>query len=79
MVQSRPCLAGAARRATGARCDTWMRPTGGVVGSGLTDAVQRAKGGEIEFKANKEGIVIGPVGKVTWTCKQLQENANQFM
>ena len=37
---------------------------GGVVGVGIADAVQRAKAGEVEFKANKEGLVHGAVGKV---------------
>jgi len=52
---------------------------GGVVGVGIGDAIKRAKAGEVEFKANKEGLVHGAVAKITLPRQKIQENTIAFI
>ena len=42
-------------------------------------AVNEVKGGKIEFRVDKTGNLHAPVGKVSFTQDQLQENLNTFM
>jgi large subunit ribosomal protein L1 len=49
-------------------------PKVGTVTMDLTRAVKEAKGGKIEFRAEKAGIVHAPVGKASFAVEKLQEN-----
>jgi len=49
------------------------------VGTGTMDlarAIKEAKGGKIEFRAEKAGIVHAPVGKASFAPEKLAENFN---
>lgn len=49
--------------------------TGSVVGpEGVAQAVREVKGGRIDFKVEKAGIVQAPIGKASMTEVQLREN-----
>jgi len=54
-------------------------PKRGTVTTDIADAVRRAKGGEIEFRGNKQGIVHASVGRVSFPSEHLRENALSFM
>ena len=49
-------------------------PKVGTVTMDLARAVKEAKGGKIEFRAEKAGIVHAPVGKASFAVEKLQEN-----
>lgn len=49
-------------------------PKVGTVTMDLARAVKEAKGGKIEFRAEKAGIVHAPVGKASFPAEKLQEN-----
>lgn len=51
-------------------------PKVGTVTVDLAKAIKDAKGGKIEFRAEKAGIVHAPVGKASFTVEKLQENFN---
>lgn len=54
-------------------------PKLGTVTMDITKAVTAAKGGSIEFRAEKAGIVQAGVGKASFTEKALVENINAFI
>ncbi len=49
-------------------------PKVGTVTMDVTKAIKEAKGGKIEFRAEKAGIVHAPVGKASFTAEKLQDN-----
>eukprot|EP00322_Chrysochromulina_rotalis_P012411 CAMPEP_0115848254 /NCGR_PEP_ID=MMETSP0287-20121206/10824_1 /TAXON_ID=412157 /ORGANISM="Chrysochromulina rotalis, Strain UIO044" /LENGTH=247 /DNA_ID=CAMNT_0003302155 /DNA_START=179 /DNA_END=922 /DNA_ORIENTATION=- len=54
-------------------------PKRGTVTTEITAAVQRAKGGEVEFRAQKTGIVLSSIGRVTFSNEHLRNNALTLM
>jgi large subunit ribosomal protein L1 len=42
-------------------------------------AVREIKAGKIEFRVDKTGNVHAPIGKVSFSAKQLEENLAAFM
>ncbi|MBX7114493.1 MAG: 50S ribosomal protein L1 [Myxococcaceae bacterium] len=51
-------------------------PKVGTVTMDVAKAVKEAKGGKIEFRAEKAGIVHAPVGKSSFSAEKLAENFN---
>lgn len=54
-------------------------PKVGTVTMDLARAIKEAKGGKIEFRAEKAGIVHAPVGKASFPADKLQENFNTLI
>jgi large subunit ribosomal protein L1 len=54
-------------------------PRVGTVTMDVTNAVKGAKGGAVEFRVEKAGIVQAGVGKASFTEKQLVENIKAFV
>lgn len=54
-------------------------PKVGTVTMDVAKAVQDAKGGKIEFRVEKAGIVHAPIGKVSFEVNKLQENFRALM
>jgi large subunit ribosomal protein L1 len=54
-------------------------PKVGTVTMDVTKAVKEAKGGKIEFRAEKAGIVHAPMGKASFSAEKLQENFNTLI
>lgn len=54
-------------------------PRVGTVTMDVTDAVAGAKGGAIEFRVEKAGIIHAGVGKVSFSEQQLAENIRAFV
>lgn len=54
-------------------------PKLGSVTPNVAEAVKAAKGGEIEFRAQKEGIVHAGIGKISFSEEALAENARAFI
>jgi large subunit ribosomal protein L1 len=54
-------------------------PKVGTVTMDLARAIKEAKGGKIEFRAEKAGIVHAPVGKASFSAEKLQENFMMLM
>jgi len=54
-------------------------PKSGTVTMDVGRAVNDVKGGKIEFRVDKTGNLHAPVGKVSFTHEQLQENLNALM
>ncbi|MDP2276520.1 MAG: 50S ribosomal protein L1 [Archangium sp.] len=54
-------------------------PKVGTVTMDLTRAIKEAKGGKIEFRAEKAGIVHAPVGKASFEAVKLAENFNTLI
>ena len=54
-------------------------PRVGTVTMDVTGAVKAAKGGAVEFRAEKAGIVHAGVGKASFTEAQLAENIRAFV
>jgi large subunit ribosomal protein L1 len=42
-------------------------------------AVEAAKGGQVQFKAEKAGVVHAGIGKASFTAKQIEENMIAFV
>lgn len=54
-------------------------PKLGTVTMDVAKAIEGAKGGQVEFRAEKEGVVHGGVGKVSFGADKLKENVNAFV
>jgi len=54
-------------------------PKVGTVTMDVTAAVKDAKGGAVEFRAEKAGVVQAGVGKASFSEKQLVENIKAFV
>jgi large subunit ribosomal protein L1 len=54
-------------------------PKVGTVTMDLTRAIKEAKGGKIEFRAEKAGILHAPLGKASFASDKLQENFLSLM
>ena len=54
-------------------------PKVGTVTVDLARAIREAKGGKIEFRAEKAGIVHAPVGKASFSPEHLMANFNVLM
>src|SRR5260370_771062 len=49
-------------------------PKSGTVTFDVARAVRESKGGKVEFRTDKFGIVHAPIGKVSFDSKQLHQN-----
>ena len=54
-------------------------PRLGTVTMDVKGAVQAAKGGQVEFRAEKAGIVHAGIGKASFPAEKLLENARSFI
>ena len=54
-------------------------PKLGTVTQNVGEAVKSVKGGEIEFRVEKAGIVHAGIGKTSFTHAALVENLNAFL
>jgi len=54
-------------------------PKVGTVTMDVTQAVKNAKGGEVQFKVEKAGVIHAGVGKASFSAEQLAENVRAFV
>ena len=54
-------------------------PRVGTVTMDVKEAVEAAKGGQVQFKAEKAGVVHAGIGKASFSAKQLEENMLAFV
>ncbi|PWG18545.1 50S ribosomal protein L1 [Salibaculum griseiflavum] len=54
-------------------------PKVGTVTMDVKEAVEAAKGGEVQFKVEKAGVVHAGIGKASFDAKQLEENLLAFV
>ena len=54
-------------------------PKVGTVTADVGKAIREAKGGKVEFRAEKAGIVHAPVGKASFPAEKLTENFNALI
>ena len=54
-------------------------PKVGTVTMDVAEAVKAAKGGEVQFKAEKAGVVHAGIGKASFDAKKLEENLLAFV
>ena len=54
-------------------------PRVGTVTMDVAEAVKAAKGGQVQFKAEKAGVVHAGIGKASFTQEQLEENLKAFV
>ncbi|WP_373355410.1 50S ribosomal protein L1 [Pseudoroseicyclus sp. CXY001] len=54
-------------------------PKVGTVTMDVAEAVQAAKGGQVQFKAEKAGVVHAGVGKASFDAAKLEENIRAFV
>lgn len=54
-------------------------PKAGTVSMDVTKAVRDIKAGKIEFRVDKTGNVHAPIGKVSFSVEQLEQNFTAFM
>ncbi|MDR0803980.1 MAG: 50S ribosomal protein L1 [Rickettsiales bacterium] len=54
-------------------------PKLGTVANNVADAVKTAKAGQIEYRAEKKGIVHAGIGKMSFTTDQLVQNVNALI
>lgn len=54
-------------------------PKAGTVTADVANAVKEIKGGKIEFKADRSGVVNNAIGKVSFELPQLIENLKVFL
>jgi len=50
-------------------------PKTGTVTEKIVEAINNAKSGQVRFRTDKNGILHGCIGKVSFSCSQIQENA----
>jgi len=54
-------------------------PKVGTVTMDVKEAVEAAKGGEVQFKVEKAGVVHAGIGKASFDAKKLEENLLAFV
>ena len=54
-------------------------PKSGTVTLDVAKAVQEVKGGKIDFKVDKFGIIHSAVGKASFDKEKISENANELI
>jgi len=54
-------------------------PKTGTVTMDIGKAVTESKGGKIDFKVDKAGIIHASVGKVSFDASKIEENANELL
>jgi large subunit ribosomal protein L1 len=54
-------------------------PKTGTVTMDVGKAVKEAKGGKIDFKVDKAGIIHSAIGKVSFDAEKISENANELL
>ncbi len=54
-------------------------PRVGTVTTDVAQAVKNAKGGEVQFRVEKAGIIHGGIGKASFDAQALAENARAFV
>lgn len=54
-------------------------PKAGTVTTDIAKAVQELKGGKIEFKLDRHGVINNGVGKVSFTAEKLVENIQTYL
>ncbi len=54
-------------------------PKVGTVTMDVKEAVEAAKGGEVQFKAEKNGVVHAGIGKTSFDAKKIEENLLAFV
>jgi len=54
-------------------------PKAGTVTFELKSAIEQIKAGKIEFRADKQGIVHAPIGKVSFSSERLSQNLASLM
>lgn len=54
-------------------------PKTGTVTFDITSAVKDSKAGKIEYRVDRAGIVHAPIGKVSFSAEQLEENFRALM
>lgn len=54
-------------------------PKAGTVTNDITKGVQELKGGKIEFKVDRSGVINNAVGKLSFTPEKLVENVQAFI
>ena len=54
-------------------------PKLGTVTQNVAEAIKAAKGGQVQFRAEKAGIVHAGVGKASFTEKAIEENVRAFV
>jgi large subunit ribosomal protein L1 len=54
-------------------------PKAGTVTMDVTRAVREIKAGKIEFRVDKTGNVHAPIGKISFSAAQLQDNLHAFL
>lgn len=53
-------------------------PKLGTVANNVAEAVAAAKGGEVQFRAEKNGVIHAGIGRMSFSEKQLCENVSAF-
>ena len=54
-------------------------PKLGTVAVDVSDAVRKAKSGQVEYRVDKTGIIHAGVGKLSFSDEDLLKNANEFI
>jgi large subunit ribosomal protein L1 len=54
-------------------------PKSGTVTMDVAKAVKDVKGGKIDFKVDKTGIVHASIGKISFSSDKIFENAKEFI
>ena len=54
-------------------------PKIGTVTMDVKEAVEAAKGGEVQFKVEKAGVVHAGIGKASFDAKKIEENLLSFI
>ena len=54
-------------------------PKLGTVTADIKDAVEAAKSGQVQYRAEKTGIVQAGVGKISFGSEKIIENVNTFI